>query len=256
MDASTLELTVLSCRDLKAFNFFQKLSPYVAVSIVPGPNCKSRGSDRWPLQLQTTPVDRVRNRNPEWNHQLSFDLEPYINSSTSADRRLSGDTYLRFEVRCTGTILSSQTIGEVWVRLTDLIEEFRGAPRFLSYQVKKTEKRANGSLNFSFKVNGKLMKTTSTANNHMPEATNPSPEAIPRKPEVISNPSANIEDTGSPSRIPPTPPHQTPAPYDNVFYVQNNGSNSCTCRPLDAVPVPEHGYRSTCGSQQVQGSGS
>ncbi|KAK4763615.1 hypothetical protein SAY87_013053 [Trapa incisa] len=229
MEGTSLELTGLSCSGLKAFNFFKKLCPYLAVSVVSGPDHKPRvDGERDPSQRQVTTVDPVGNRNPEWrNHTVSFDLGPYIVSTTSsASGRVSWDTYVKFEVRRTCSIFGSQPIGEVWIRLRDLVEEFSGAQRHHKYQVKKGEEVV-GTLSFWCSVNGKQLEMMGSAR----------ADDRRRRPGVTKATPSNP----SPSPVPPHPqPHQMPAPYKDIFYVQNNGTSSSICRPIDPAPEPGH----------------
>ncbi|CBI29284.3 unnamed protein product, partial [Vitis vinifera] len=93
-----------------------------------------------------TPVDRDGNGNPEWNHQLQFDLRDI----SLAD---SANYYVKFSLRCEGIVFGNKTIGEVCVPLKELIDEFNRAVRFVSYQVRTTDGKPNGVLNFSYKLN-------------------------------------------------------------------------------------------------------
>ncbi|KAF9686093.1 hypothetical protein SADUNF_Sadunf03G0122400 [Salix dunnii] len=193
MEGISLELKVISCRDLKTFNFFQKLSVFVDVSIFidePKKNEQQRrktaldflygvlkknekqrqrlqrqktppntfideakkNEQQQLLQRQKTPVDREGGSNPEWNHMMLFDL----NTTSLPDY---GDhLFIKFELRCQVSIFGSRTIGEVCVPFKDLNEEFNGSVRLLSYQVRNSDGRPNGVLNFSYEVNGKVEK--------------------------------------------------------------------------------------------------
>ncbi|OWM89825.1 uncharacterized protein LOC116199217 [Punica granatum] len=264
MAASTLdlELTVLSCRDLKAFNFFQKLSLYAAVSIFSDPaNSNGRHTSCQP-QRQKTLVDRVGDRNPDWNHTMSFNLEPF--KSSPADEKLSEDVFVRFEVRCEGTVFGNRTVGETRVPLRDLVEEFHGARRFLSYQVKTGDGRANGVLNFSYKVNGKSSTETSATDNQKFRTVEPtprvhelrfsSPEVIQTKPKDISYPRIDIADTQPVSLLPLMLSQQT-APYDNVFYAQSNRQDIYSYEMYPPAPVPENVPRQYPSKMEVTGYG-
>ncbi|CAK7336009.1 unnamed protein product [Dovyalis caffra] len=193
MEGISLELKVISCRDLKTFNFFQKLSVYVVVSIFidePKKNEQPRqktavdflngvlkknvkqqqrlqgqktslnvfndeakkDEQQQLLQRQKTPVDREGGSNPEWNHMMQFDL----NTTSLPDQ---GDNlFFKFELRCEGAIFGNRTIGEVCVPFKDLSEEFNGSVRFVSYQVRNSDGRPNGVLNFSYEVIEKVKK--------------------------------------------------------------------------------------------------
>jgi hypothetical protein len=190
MEGVSLELKVISCRDLKAFNFFQKLSVYVVVSVFndePRKNEQQRqktavdflscvlkknekqrqrlqgqktplndeaqkNEQQQLLQRQKTPADREGGSNPEWNHMMEFDL-----NTTSLPGH--GDhLFFKFELRCEGAIFGNKSIGEVCVPFKDLIEEFNGSVRFVSYQVRNSDGKPNGVLNLSYEVNEKVQK--------------------------------------------------------------------------------------------------
>uniref|UniRef100_F6HJ81 C2 domain-containing protein n=2 Tax=Vitis vinifera TaxID=29760 RepID=F6HJ81_VITVI len=145
--ADSMELKVISCKHLKAFNFFQKLVVYAVVSIISDESKNSNQKHQIQcLQRQKTPVDRDGNGNPEWNHQLQFDLRDI----SLAD---SANYYVKFSLRCEGIVFGNKTIGEVCVPLKELIDEFNRAVRFVSYQVRTTDGKPNGVLNFSYKLN-------------------------------------------------------------------------------------------------------
>ncbi|XP_010682216.2 uncharacterized protein LOC104897093 [Beta vulgaris subsp. vulgaris] len=139
-----LEIKVMCCKGLTAFNFFQKLTLYAAVSI-------TTENDKLLLtreqkQEHKTPVDDNGDGNPEWNYSIKFDLRS-LNSIN--------DLSLLFEMRNQGQLqfLWDKTIGEVRVPLTDLIQS--GMPevvRFVSYEVRNPEGKHNGILDFSYKV--------------------------------------------------------------------------------------------------------
>ena len=193
MEGISLELKEISCRDLKTFNFFQKLSVFVAVSIFidepkkneqrrkktavdflygvlkrnekqqqrlkrqkTPPNTfndeEKKNEQQQLLQRQKTPVDREGGSNPKWNHMMQFNL----NTTSLPDY---GDhLFFKFELRCKGSIFGNKTIGEVCVPFKDLNEEFNGSVRFVSYQVRNSDGRPNGVLNFSYEVNGKVKR--------------------------------------------------------------------------------------------------
>ncbi|XP_062155474.1 protein SRC2-like [Alnus glutinosa] len=154
MDFSSLELKVISARDLKGFNFFQKLSVYAVVRLVNDEPKKKQ--EQRQLQRQKTPVDRIGDRNPEWNHEMHFDLKDLL---LPDDR---DHLFLRFDLRSEGIVFGNNTIGEVHVPVfKDLIDDElnNGAMRFVSYQVRSRDGKPNGVLNFSCKVkNGKTKK--------------------------------------------------------------------------------------------------
>jgi hypothetical protein len=153
MDLSSIELKVISARDLKGFNFFQKLSVYAVVRLV-NEEVKKK-PEQQQLQRQKTPADRVGDRNPEWNHEMHFDLKDLLLPDDC------NNLFLRFDLRSEGIVFGNN-VGEVQVPVfKDLVDdESNGAMRFVSYQVRSRDGKPNGVLNFSYKVikNGKTNK--------------------------------------------------------------------------------------------------
>lgn len=144
MESASIELKILSCKGLKAFNFFQKLTVYAVVSIVSGDPQRKLKQE----QQQRTPTDGEGDGDPEWNHGMQFNLKKDV--LEDCDNLL-----VQFDLKHEGGILFvDRTIGEVRVPLKDLLEESNGAVRFMSYEVRSTDGKPNGVLNFSFKVNG------------------------------------------------------------------------------------------------------
>ncbi|KAF5746355.1 hypothetical protein HS088_TW06G00526 [Tripterygium wilfordii] len=169
MEHMSFELKVISCRDIKAFNFFHKLSVYAAVSIIDDDlkkkNKKEQQQQRSYLQQRhKTPVDRDGGRNPEWNHAVQIDLKeiPFH------DSRIVSHVYLRFQIYCEGIGFGNRNIGEVRVPFKDLIDEFDGNIRFVNYQIRTKDGKPNGVLNFSYVVNG-MTKKIGTDNRLVPE---------------------------------------------------------------------------------------
>ena len=147
--ADSMELKVISCKHLKAFNFFQKLSVYAAVSIISDESKNSHQKQKIHcFQRQKTPVDRDGNGNPEWNHQFQFDLKE-ISAADIANH------FVKFSLRCEGIVYGNKNIGEVCVPLKDLIDEYNRSVKFVSYQVRTTDGKPNGVLNFCYKLSKK-----------------------------------------------------------------------------------------------------
>ncbi|KAJ8759916.1 hypothetical protein K2173_010062 [Erythroxylum novogranatense] len=143
---TALELTLISCRHLKAFKIFQKLSVYAVVSIY---NDELKKKE----QRHKTAVDREGGGSPEWNDStMHFDLKTISSSSPSS--LPSHHLYLRFDLCCEGVVFGKRAIGQVCVPLKDLIKESSGTDltRSVSYQVRSSDKRPNGVLSFSYKV--------------------------------------------------------------------------------------------------------
>ncbi|KAL6193483.1 hypothetical protein ACLB2K_034567 [Fragaria x ananassa] len=109
MDCSALELKVISCQDLKAFNFFQKLSVYADVSIFNEDLKKEQQQQEHLQQRQKTPVDRDGDGNPEWNHMMSFDMK-----AMSALDDQWNHWFIKFDMRNDGAVLG-KSLGKVQV---------------------------------------------------------------------------------------------------------------------------------------------
>ncbi|KAE8663723.1 C-8,7 sterol isomerase isoform 1 [Hibiscus syriacus] len=149
-----LELKLISCKDLKAFNFFQKLSAYSVVSmvVINEQSKKKEEHQKKYLQRQKTSIERG-GKNPEWNHVFEFDLRSLSPEETD-------HVFIKFDLRA--DVLVDRTIGEVRVPLKGLIDEFGGVVRYLTYQVRNSDGKPNGVLNFSYKLKGKIK----TSGNH------------------------------------------------------------------------------------------
>ncbi|KAF2322999.1 hypothetical protein GH714_032690 [Hevea brasiliensis] len=144
MDSKSLDLKVMYCKDLKAFNFFQKLLVYVLVSLESDDPDKKLKQN----QQQRTPTDAEGDGNPEWNHEMHFDLSEV--SVVDCEH-----LFIHFDLYHEGLYFGDKTIGEVRVPLKDLIEESRGIVRFVNYQVRTPDGKPNGLLNFSYTVHAK-----------------------------------------------------------------------------------------------------
>ncbi|XP_007032079.2 PREDICTED: uncharacterized protein LOC18601168 [Theobroma cacao] len=144
MESSFIELKVISCKDLKAFNFFQKLSVYALVSIASDDDKKVVEKQ----QRQRTPTDREGDGNPEWNHTIRLEVSQALFQDCD-------NLFIHFDLRHEGVMFGDKTIGEVRVPFRDVIQESNGVVRFVIYEVRTTDGKSNGVLNFSFKVNGK-----------------------------------------------------------------------------------------------------
>lgn len=141
MSSNSVDIKLISCNNLKSFNFFQKPSVYAVACIGTG----DRRGKAERSQVQKTPTDRYGGRNPEWNHEMSFDLDQI----PSTQRNL---LFLEFDLLC-DRILGDRLLGQVRVPLSDLIEGADLSIRFVRYQVRTSDGKSNGILNFSYKVN-------------------------------------------------------------------------------------------------------
>lgn len=149
MDSSFINLKLISCKDIHAFNFFQKLTLYAQVSISSN-NPRIQLNER-NTQQQRTPTHRDADEdgtNPEWNYNMLFDLAFLSQHSDPAE------FFLCFEFRHDGVILGDKFIGESRVPITDLISDVDGITRFVSYEIRSADGKPNGIFDFSYKLEG------------------------------------------------------------------------------------------------------
>lgn len=148
-DASdtTLEITMMSCKDLRCFNFFQRPSFYAVAAL--GRAEKTRASR---LQKQRTPLDAAGGSHPEWNHAVRFDLA----SVPAPDRPAF---FLEFDFLAEAALFRDRLAGRVFVPLVDLLGGAAGgsSARHVMYQVRSPEGKPNGVLSFSYKLAGTPM---------------------------------------------------------------------------------------------------
>ncbi|KAK9669802.1 hypothetical protein RND81_13G155100 [Saponaria officinalis] len=141
-----IEIKVMWCKGLTAFNFFQKLTIYTSVSIKCEDQRLELTDDQ--KQEQKTPVDEDGDGDPEWNHTILFDL-----TRLESVRPNFEDLSVDFEVRHRGQLFGDKTVGEVRVPLRSLIESVGGdVVRFVSYEVRSPDGKHNGILDFSYKI--------------------------------------------------------------------------------------------------------
>ncbi|KAI3975917.1 hypothetical protein MKX01_016600 [Papaver californicum] len=226
---SSMELKVMSCNGLNAFNFFQKLCIYVTVSLVsedPKEKQKKRNHEK-----QKTPIDREGNGDPEWKHDIRFDLKQIFSSAlTSLDHM-----FIHFDILAEG-FLGDKSVGQVVVPLKELIQEFHGggAMRFISYQVRSSDGKPNGTLNFSYKVVGNESSSTLRGNNN----NNNNNPAIVYPPAPVVVPPTSI--SYPPPDNYPSSPMFYPPPIEVQHHHHHNPSTSSevfyTAPPTPASP--------------------
>ncbi|RLN23174.1 protein SRC2 [Panicum miliaceum] len=132
MATRTLELTLISAKDLKEVNLLSKMEVYAVVSLSGDPRSRQR--------IQP---DRTGGRNPTWNATLRFNLPT---SGTGSIHVL-----LRAE-----RALGDRDVGEVHIPLSELLSGAPDGPvpaKFVAYQVRKISSgKPQGVLNFSYKL--------------------------------------------------------------------------------------------------------
>ncbi|KAK8949311.1 hypothetical protein KSP39_PZI005463 [Platanthera zijinensis] len=128
----TLELTLISAKDLNNVNIFSKMDVYAVVTIAGDPRTQQR-----------TPIDRNGGKNPSWNASLRFPVP----SDPSAAGQLVIDVVIRSD-----RVFGDRDIGEVHIPLKEFLEGDKEGSRFVSYQVRKPRSgKAKGVLNLSYK---------------------------------------------------------------------------------------------------------
>lgn len=137
MGYKTLELTLISAKDLKNVNFIGKMDPYVVVYLSDNPNTK-----------QKTPVHQDGGTNPVWNYTMRFTVD-----ETAA---YSAGKYLVLKIKHEQTLGSDKELGEVLVSLKELFDGAKGKDSLqnLTYQVRTSSGKPKGELRFSCKFVG------------------------------------------------------------------------------------------------------
>lgn len=142
MESRSIDLKILFARDLKAFNFFQKLSVYAVVTLVTD-DPKRRVEKP---QQHRTPTDKENDGNPEWNHEMQFDIGD--KSVEDIDH-----LFIQFQLHAEA-MFGDKSIGEVRVPINDItVGSQNGITRFVNYEVRSGDGKSNGILSFSYKVN-------------------------------------------------------------------------------------------------------
>nr|GMD75967.1 protein SRC2-like [Ipomoea batatas] len=142
MEHRTLEINVMSAKDLNKVNLISKMDVYVVVSI--------SGGDEKSNQKAKTPVDRLGDTNPSWNSPMRFTID----EAAARQNRLN----LLFKVRC-DRALGDKDIGEVWVPIKELLDSPAtggSGKQFVSYQVRKPSGKPKGQLTFSYQFGEKI----------------------------------------------------------------------------------------------------
>jgi hypothetical protein len=140
MEHRTLEINVISAKDLKDVNLFSKMAVYVAVSL---------SGDSKNKQKAKTNVDRDGGTSPSWNFPMKFTVDE---SAVKQNQLI-----LVFTLRCDRS-LGDKDVGEVHVPVKELLNSTGdgNSMQFVSYQVRKPSGKAQGALNFSYKFSEKM----------------------------------------------------------------------------------------------------
>lgn len=138
MESRSMELTLISARDLKNTNILSKTKAY-AVAWISNDN-KNR---------QKTPLDKDNGTDPTWNHVMKFTLD----EAALQQSRL----VLEIVIYANATF-GDKEIGRVSAPLNEFLRPAGGnkgattSAHFVSYQVRKPSGKAKGVLNLSVKL--------------------------------------------------------------------------------------------------------
>ncbi|XP_072997766.1 protein SRC2-like [Typha latifolia] len=133
----SLEVTLISAKDLKKVAFFSKMAVYAEISISGG---DSRSRKR-------TIADREGGRSPTWNIRLRF---PVPATGDPATDRLALRVLLRSR-----HFLGDRDVGEVYIPFRELLDPSPAVeePRFVSYQIRRLKSgNPKGVLSLYYKV--------------------------------------------------------------------------------------------------------
>ncbi|KAJ7955079.1 Protein SRC2 [Quillaja saponaria] len=233
MERRTLELNLISARDLKDVNLFSKMDVYAVVSL---------SDDQISKQKAKTTIDRDCGPNPNWNFPMKFTID----ESLAKQNRLTLVIKLKTE-RNLGT---DKDIGEVNVPVKELLDSIGDGKslQFVSYQVRKPSGKPQGALNISYKFGEKIAAPVAA-----PVPTVPKGEpvtAYPAAPGVGSSSSSYGAPYPPPAGYgyPPQPPPQGtgygyPPPQPGYGYPPRQPGYGYPPQPgYGHPPQPGYGY--------------
>uniref|UniRef100_A0A0E0JT98 C2 domain-containing protein n=1 Tax=Oryza punctata TaxID=4537 RepID=A0A0E0JT98_ORYPU len=215
MALRTLELTLISAKDLKDVNLLSKMEVYAVVSLSGDPRSRQRIA-----------TDRAGGRNPTWNAAA-------LRFTVPASGAGSLHVLLRAE-----RALGDRDVGEVHIPLSELLS---GAPdgavpaKFVSYQVRKISSgKPQGVLNFSYKI-GEVTQSGAYSGASPPVAYGQAPPA-PAYPPSAAYPPAAKADGAAAAAYPPQSTYPPPTAYPPA--AKADGSPAAAYPPQSAYPPP------------------
>lgn len=135
METRTIEVTLISARDIQDANLFTKSKLY-AVAWIKG--------DLRPTK-QRTVSDKENGTKPTWNKSMTFTVDEAALQQ--------GRLVLEVEIRTEGTF-GDKEVGHVSVPMKEFLNKKPpGGVDFVAYQVRKPSGKAKGTLNLSVKLN-------------------------------------------------------------------------------------------------------
>ncbi|XP_010269468.1 PREDICTED: protein SRC2 [Nelumbo nucifera] len=217
MEYRTLDITVISAKDLKDVNLFSKMDVYAVVSLSGDSRSKHK-----------TPIDKDGGTSPSWNFPMKFTVD----EAAAKQNRLM----LVFELRCDRS-LGDKDIGQVHVPVKELLDNTGDgkSAQFVSYQVRKPSGKPKGTLNFSYKFGEKVTAPVTALKAEEPVTAYPAGTSAPYPPP---GPSGGYAPHGVASYPPPPagpypPPGGYPPPVPGYGYPPPGGY---------PPPAPGYGY--------------
>ncbi|KAG6773188.1 hypothetical protein POTOM_020449 [Populus tomentosa] len=222
MECRSLEITVISAKDLKDVTLFGQMDVYCVVSL--------KGDDYNSKQKQKTHVHKDSGPNPVWNFPLKFTIDDVA----AQQNRLK----LKFMLKAK-RMLKDKDVGVVFVPVNELLGAKDGKGS-LSYSVSAPRGRMKGTLNFLFKFGEKFNVTAPAMAKKMDGNVSAYPAmgyhaaagGNEMNNPVTAYPVMGYQGAAGSSYAYPAPPpqaggdkHQTPYPY-----------------PYNQPPPPQHGY--------------
>ncbi|KAF0923453.1 hypothetical protein E2562_006350 [Oryza meyeriana var. granulata] len=191
MAQRTLELTLISAKDLKDVNLLSKMEVYAVVALSGDPRSRQRIA-----------TDRAGGRNPTWNATLRF--------TVPASGAGSLHVLLRAE-----RALGDRDVGEVHIPLSELLSGASDGAvpaKFVAYQVRKISSgKPQGVLNFSYKL-GEVTQSGAYPGAAGPAAYAQPPPAAAYPPSAAAYPPAAKAD-GAATAYPPQSTYPPPTAY-------------------------------------------
>uniref|UniRef100_A0A804QVZ2 C2 domain-containing protein n=1 Tax=Zea mays TaxID=4577 RepID=A0A804QVZ2_MAIZE len=213
MATRSLELTLISGKDLKDVNLMSRMEVYAVVSLSGDPRSRQR-----------VQADRTGGRNPTWNATLRFAVP-----ATGAG---SLHVLLRAE-----RALGDRDVGEVHIPLSELLSGAPDGPvpaKFVAYQVRKISSgKPQGVLNLSYKLG-------EVANGYAPASAAQSAYAHPPPTAAYPPPSGKADAYAPPAAYPPPSGKADAYPPPYGAYPPAGGK-------ADAAYPPSSGYPPAAG---------
>ncbi|CAL0309634.1 unnamed protein product [Lupinus luteus] len=236
MEYRTLELNVVSAKNIKDVNLLSKMDVFAVVSI---------SGESQNVQKMKTPVHRDGGTNPTWNFQVKFTVD----ESLAHQNRL----YLEIKLFSERTFAGDTLIGTVNIPVKEFIENpGDGSFRHVSYQVRTQSGKPKGMLNLSYKFGDKIAapKKAATA-----AAVYPPPAAAVYPPPAAAYPPQAVSSKQEqPMGYPPSATGSKQEPV--IAYPAAGAWGSSTAPPpYGAVPYAAPPQQSGYGYPPPQQSG-